>query len=70
MSASLAFFFGAAFFLAAGFFLAAAFFLGAAFFFLPLVAAFASINSSAISMVTSAGSVPLGRVALIFSHFT
>src|SRR5690606_34215743 len=66
--------FFAAGFLAAGFFaagfLAAAFFLAGAFFLLPDFAAFSAISSTANSMVTSSGSVPLGSVALIFSHFT
>ena len=34
------------------------------------LAALAAISSTAISMVTASGSVPLGRVAFTFSHFT
>jgi len=59
--------------LAAGFFAAA--FLAAGFLAvlrlpLPLVAALASISSTACSMVTVSGSTSLGSVALTFSHLT
>ena len=52
-----AFFFGAAFLRAAGFFL-------------PPLASFSAIHSTACSIVTSSGAVPLGIVALTLSHFT
>ena len=52
-------------FFVTGFFLAAGFLRR-----FPFLAAFSSIRDTAASIVTSSGSVPLGRVALIFSHFT
>ncbi|VVT02509.1 hypothetical protein RV134_230078 [Roseovarius sp. EC-HK134] len=58
-------FLGAAFF-AAGFLAVVA--LAAVFRALPGFVALAAIAATAISMVTSSGSVPLGRVALTLSH--
>ena len=57
-------FLGAVFLAAA---LVVAFFFAGAFLPLPVLAAFSAIKATAITMVTSAGSVPLGKVALILA---